>query len=146
MSAFTRNQSLAHPEWLDQFWKDFDSQTALIRNKRMPEVLWFPFITVLACRMLRIAFRSRWAAARYILRWAFEGAREDLYGIAVRFWRYKILMRSQARDLHEMMSYRCLKCAEMHPFNETGDDEFVCDGCGWKTDFSGICEMTPADD
>ena len=30
MSIFTRCQSLAHPEWLPQFFKDFDSQTALI--------------------------------------------------------------------------------------------------------------------
>jgi len=90
MSIFTRCQSLAHPEWLPQFFKDFDSQTALIKNGTLPEVLHFPFLAVLACRI-----------------------------------------------------HSCTQCEELHPFDATGDDEWTCSGCGWKTDFSGLMEMTP---
>ena len=32
MSLFIDRRSLAHPEWLDQFWMDFDRQTALIKK------------------------------------------------------------------------------------------------------------------
>ena len=67
MTAFTRRQKLAHPEYLPQFWKDFESQTALIRNGRLPEVLWFPFITTLACRMPRIGSGvTRYSCGRLI--------------------------------------------------------------------------------
>jgi hypothetical protein len=80
MSAFTRHRSLAHPEWLPQFFGDFDRQTALIKNGTLPEVLYFPFLVTLACRILKIAFKSRWAAARYIVAWAWSGTREHVYG------------------------------------------------------------------
>ena len=94
MSVFTRPQRPAHPEWLDEFFKAFESQTAPIKNKRLPEAPWFPFITTLACRMLRIAFRSRWSAAWHIFKWALAGTRGYFYGILVRFWRYRVCMHS----------------------------------------------------
>ena len=65
---------------------------------------------------------------------------------AYRFWRYKILMRSADRDLHDMTSYRCLECSQMRIFNETSDDHFACEGCGWKCNFGGLIEMTDDDD
>jgi hypothetical protein len=51
MSIFTDRRSVAHPEWLPQFFEDFDRQTALIKNGTLPEVLHFPFLAVLACRI-----------------------------------------------------------------------------------------------
>jgi ribosomal protein L37AE/L43A len=146
MSLFIDRRSLAHPEWLDQFWTDFDRQTALIRNGTLPEVLHFLFLVTLACRILKIAFRSRWAAARYVMAWAAAGTREYIHGVVLRFWRYRVLMRSQDRDFRELISHHCTKCKELHPFDATGDDEWACSGCGWKTDFSGLIGMTPGEE
>ena len=146
MSIFTDRRSVAHPEWLPQFFEDFDRQTALIKNGTLPEVLHFPFLVTLACRILKIAFKSRWAAARYVVAWSVAGLREYAYGVAFRFWRYRVLMRSQDRDFRELISHRCAQCKELHPFDATGDDEWTCSGCGWKTDFSGLIGMTPNDE
>lgn len=146
MSVWTSHKRVAHPEWLESALKDMDGFRRVHKLPHFPKVLEYPMLTTHIKRLTRVVWPNGYVTAWVFFCAALAHTREHVIGILYRFWRYRILMKSQERDLREMMSYECSGCKVLSPFTAIGEDRWACDSCGHQVDFDGLCEMKAGDD
>lgn len=140
------SQKISHPDWLPDAMRHADSVNRLYRSGAIPEVLQHTMVSNAADRIIRACYPTRWSLVRLMIVQAIKGDTERIHGILYRFWRYRIQMKSQAADIHRMMTQMCPACSERHTFTKWSEDCFECNGCGQKLDFAALHAVEEEED
>ncbi len=137
---------IARPALLPDAMAHSESVNRLYRNGLVPEILKHQLVAGAAERILRACYRSRWEMVWAFFLSALRGTHERFYGILWRFWRYRIQRKSQAEDIHRLMTDVCPACGKREEIQEIGEDEYLCPGCGHKMTFMELADVQPEEE
>lgn len=130
----------------DWFMRDIErvvKQADLHSQKLVPESIevFLAYTPLRAC--LRDLFGSHWTVLRVLFVSAVKTSIDDVRGSVWRFWRYRILMKSQDADLNDMISQTCPKCMARGVIEEISEDMYKCPNCSGVFDFEDLIYAQP---
>lgn len=103
MKHWNGKRRIMHPDWVSAGFKANASSMRLYELGSLPRSIEVPMVVTPLRQMLRGVYGSDWTAARILMGLVIRDTLINAQGALWRFWRYKVLLKSQERDVVELM-------------------------------------------